>query len=67
MSKDTDDPTVRELKVPDLPKAVANPLITVWECVILEGEELITVDLRRVTLGKTIVIEVRDEWLSSVD
>ena len=62
-----DKPKVRELKPPELPRGKADKMVTVWECVIHEGESLITVDHRKVTLARSIVIEVQDEWLESVD
>lgn len=65
--KRKDKPTVRELKPPTLPRAKADKMVTVWECVIHEGETLTTTDHRRVTLSTSIVIEVQDEWLESVD
>ena len=60
-------PTVHELIPPSLPKAKADRMMTVWECVIHEGETLTTTDHRRVTLRTSIVIEVHGEWLESVD
>ena len=61
------EPIVRELKPPELPKAKADRMVTVWECVIHEGETLTTVDHRRVTLACSVVVEIHNEWLESVD
>jgi len=61
------DPRVRELKPPDLPKAKADKMVTVWECVLHEGETLTTTDHRKVTLARSVVVEIHDEWLESVD
>ena len=65
--KDGDAHNVRELTPPKLPKAKADKMVTVWKCVIHEGEVLTTVDHRKVTLATSIVIEVHGEWLESVD
>jgi len=67
MAKTPDNPVVRELVPPKLPKAKVDKMVTVWECVIHEGEVLTTTDRRRVTLATSIVIEVHDDWLESVD
>jgi hypothetical protein len=65
--KKNDKPRVRELKQAKLPKAKADKMVTVWECVIHEGETLTTTDHRRVTLCTSIVIEVHNDWLEAVD
>ena len=65
--KKPDKPKLRGLKPPELPRAKADRMVTVWECVIHEGKVLTTVDHRKVTLATSIVVEVQDDWLESVD
>jgi hypothetical protein len=65
--KKGDKPKVRELQSVELPKAKADKMVTVWECVIHEGETLTTTDHRRVTLRSSIVVEVHNDWLEPID
>ena len=60
-------PKVIEMEGREFPRAKSSRLVPVWECVISEGEELTTLDHRKVTLKVPIVIEVQNDWLEGVD